>query len=170
MNYPNLVSKNIDSYFNNLLNQQYVIKNKNEFNFSKFYSEYIEHNILLIFIITIIIIIFIVKYYNKHEKFDNNNYTCIKKKIRKKKVNNTNLEEEKQSILDIIDELSSLNYSRIEKNNERLNNNIMLDNTLNNINYNNIDNNNDMSDYYDVNNYNKYNKYNGLHITSPFIE
>lgn len=123
-----LVNKNIENYFNEIINvsdktKTYKIVNKTSF-FYKFYKDYVENNMLLIFIIFIIIIFLTIRYYTKdieNEYFENN------KKLRKnslynKKINNLKkykkkldnqkekLNNDKQQILSIIDELSNINY------------------------------------------------------------
>jgi len=174
-----LVSKKIDTYFNDLLQQPEItnikISNKNEYTFSKFYDEYIEHNILLLFIIFALVVFLIIKYYNKYYSIDNfnnqnlddvnytndnnndedyddenndendynNNLNTTSKysnKVKRKKRQNKNktnsqfykeqlkekqlLELEKKSILDIIDELSSMNYSKMNTNTSIINKSI----------------------------------------------
>ena len=192
--YKPLVSKNIDIYFNELILKPDPVKNV--YTFSNFYDEYIEHNILLLFIIACLVVFFIIKYYNKYtEEYINidpvnvNKCNTIKKKI-KKNISKTNLELEKKSILDIIDELSSLNYVKIKQNNELIEkeyNNIHSleipkyieeDVELNN-NYTEtllFNNNIDSNDYYninkniDYNNKNDKNNIKGIYIDSPYAE
>jgi hypothetical protein len=62
-NAPNLVSKNIDDYFNKLLND---INSDTKVNDKpSFYTTYIEHNILLIVILIFIAIFLFFRYYSK---------------------------------------------------------------------------------------------------------
>ena len=65
----NIVSKNVDNYFNNLLNNinPYEIKKTKT---SNFYNDYIEHNILLIFIIAAVAIFLFFRYYLKEDPND----------------------------------------------------------------------------------------------------
>jgi hypothetical protein len=68
-NQPLLVSKKIETYFNDLIKVPESIQvsgGKNDYTFSKFYDEYIEHNLLLLFIILCLIIFLIIKYINKN--------------------------------------------------------------------------------------------------------
>ena len=54
-----LISKKIDTYFNELVQIPEPINNTTNttnFSFGKFYDEYIEHNILLLFIIFCLVI------------------------------------------------------------------------------------------------------------------
>jgi hypothetical protein len=118
-----LINKNIDNYFNEIINitdppKTYKIANKNNSYFSTFYKDYLENNMLLIFIIFIIIIFLTIRYYSKdieNEYFKNNiNSTKYKKKIILQKNNlkkyKKKLDLEKDKILSIIDELSNINY------------------------------------------------------------
>ena len=194
-----MVSKKIESYFNDLVKIPEAVQTggKNDFSFTKFYNEYIEHNLLLLFIILCLVIFLIVKYINKNyytdtekknEYKENFNYKSPKNKSKVIKQNSNNfnndknyddeyfddeyhdddyynnedfddnevvddnyhkllqikklkkikrekimkikkenekkkhlLELEKQSILDIIDELSKINYEKIENNNKVIN-------------------------------------------------
>lgn len=179
-----LVSKKIESYFDDLVKIPEITQTagNKEFSFSKFYSEYIEHNILLLFIILCLVIFLIVKYINKNyyndNNNDNNNYENFNKNSNKLPKNNNKstvkfadddynnetdeieddddiqnttakklkekltkqkllkikketererhlLELEKQSILDIIDELSNINYEKIQTNNQVINNQVI---------------------------------------------
>lgn len=174
-NKPLLVSKNIETYFDDLIKIPDVVQTagKSESNFSKFYSEYIEHNILLLFIIFCLVIFLIIKYINKNY-YDVENFTSTKN-IKHKKIKNENddeiddyddndtfysnkmkhklkkqkllkmkkdaererhlLELEKQSILDIIDELSNINYEKIQSNNNKIvNDNVNYQNNYENFN------------------------------------
>ncbi len=132
--YPSgLINKNIDHYFNDILTQP-EIKNtsviaKSDYTWSKFYSEYIEHNILFIIILIGVVIFLIIRYYsleaeeaeNKEldpdtdtdtdDEFDSKTKKKIKKKYKKKfDKYKQQIDNEKQQILNIIDELSSMNY------------------------------------------------------------
>lgn len=213
-NRSQLISKKIDTYFNDLVKIPEPIQvsgGKSDFTFSKFYDEYIEHNLLLLFIILCLVIFLFIKYinknypdtqpeyfndgnniyserdsynkYNKHNKHNKHKHSKIitnnntdtkddttdttnttnttdttdtqeatnknsglkhlKKKLEKEKYNEILrekekkkylLELEKQSILDIIDELSTINYEKIKTNTHILNNNNKQN--TNNINYN----------------------------------
>ena len=141
----NLISKNIDNYFNELINKQVVITSKKTTSFTIFYKDYIEHNLLLIFIIILMGIFLLFKYYSKDDeinyKIDNytEEYDLIKNK--KKKIKNKFKKErellakEKDEILSIIDELSELNFEKINSKSKNTND---YDNFINN----NIDNHN----------------------------
>ena len=139
---PNfLISKKIDTYFNDLIqipDPPTIKSNKTYYTFAKFYDEYIEHNILLLFIILGLVIFLVVKYYNKYyyENYDiiNPNKIIIKKnkskeKIKNKAIERKKLEEDKQSILDIIDELSTINYKKIKANKQQLEKDFLSDNS-----------------------------------------
>jgi len=58
----NLISKNIDNYFNDLINKPVIITSKKTTSFTIFYKDYIEHNLLLIFIIIFMGIFLLFKY------------------------------------------------------------------------------------------------------------
>lgn len=146
-NAPNLISKNIDDYFNKLLNDinnESVINNK-----PTFYTTYIEHNILLIVILVCIAIFLFFRYYSKVRSNDEedegdegdggegdggdggnrgnrgnrgekkkSDSKKKRKKIIKKHIDNELrslyeerqlLENEKKSLLNIIDDLSNYN-------------------------------------------------------------
>jgi membrane-associated HD superfamily phosphohydrolase len=127
-----LVNKNIDDYFNEIINvsdkpKTYKIVNKTSF-FSKFYKDYLENNMLLIFVIFIIIIFLTIRYYTKdiENEYFNNNKNLRKNVLHTKKINNQintlkkykkkldnqkeKLNNDKEKILSIIDELSNINY------------------------------------------------------------
>jgi hypothetical protein len=156
----NLISKNIDNYFNELINKQVVPIPKKSTSFNIFYKNYIEHNLLLIFIIILIGIFLLFKYYLKENTNDDNYYDYKKnknykdddlKKKNKIKKKRELLAKEKNEILSIIDELSELNFEKsktISKNynidndkDNSTNNNYIDNNTNNNIDNNYIDNN-----------------------------
>jgi hypothetical protein len=130
-----LVNHDIDNYFNDLLNKPipppaYSIVNKQSYSFSKFYSEYIEHNMLFIVLLIGIVIFLVIRYYVKDmdtELFQpensskntiiskNNNHKKNKDKdstkITKEQLLNykKKLDKEKEKIISIIDELSCIN-------------------------------------------------------------
>lgn len=180
-NHSMLISKKIDTYFNDLIKTPEPIQvsgGKSEFSFSKFYYEYVEHNLLLLFIILCLVIFLIIKYINKNYPDEevnfakntnyknkpntNNNdntgtdtYTDtdtntdtdtdtdtntddtfekekIKKELKRQKLKEIKretdrkkhlLELEKQSILDIIDEISNMNNEKIKNNIRTINQN-----------------------------------------------
>jgi hypothetical protein len=144
VNYSNnrLINNKINNYFNDMLNKpiskNYSVINKSDYSWSKFYNDYIEHNLLFIVILIGVVIFLVIRYYSMHldidkrnnddsdESFDNinNSYSKHKKNKYKNKFLNykKKLHNEKQKILNIIDELSTLNYedklyhSHLEKN------------------------------------------------------
>ncbi len=65
----NLINKDIDNYFNELINKSSISQNvtvpKSTFTFEKFYSDYIEHNLLFIVLLIGIIIFLIIRQYIK---------------------------------------------------------------------------------------------------------
>ncbi len=153
-----LINKNIDNYFNEIINipeqpKTFKIINKNNSFFNIFYRDYLENNMLLLFVIFIIIIFLAIRYYTKdmdNENFQNNTYRqkniLYKKKLNNKKNNlkiyKKKLDIEKEKILNIIDELSNINYEldSIKSNNQ--NQNIKLNqNNLENSGFNEIKNN-----------------------------
>jgi hypothetical protein len=209
-----LISKKIDTYFNDLIKIPEPIQQTSGGSFSKFYDDYIEHNLLLLFIIFCLCIFLLIKYINKNsldtfeeiiytdsftinnQKSNNNNFindtnkkndtdidtetntdtntdtntntdtdtdtnintkykrNNIKKKYKYNKYKELLKEQqrrkyllqlEKQSILDIIDELSNINQQNIIKNmkpnvtkhtnNDYLNNDYLNNDYINNTNY-----------------------------------
>ena len=86
-----LINKDIDNYFNELISKpipnQNTLITKSNYNFDKFYSDYIEHNLLFIVLLVGIIIFLIIRHYVKdfdtfntesnilenHKNKDNNN-------------------------------------------------------------------------------------------------
>lgn len=64
-----LINKDIDNYFNDLLSKPVPMQNnlisKSNYNFDKFYSDYIEHNLLFIVVLVGIIIFLIIRHYIK---------------------------------------------------------------------------------------------------------
>lgn len=232
----NLINKNIENYFDELINKPIenkpiIIIPKSNFSFEKFYKDYIEHNMLFIVLLIGIIFFLIIRYYSKdYDSFDNSNDLEIKKQnnIRYNKDNNTDnsdnkldeliikknkkikhelnlekkklflykkqLDDEKQKILSIIDELSSINdYSSIKNQNLNSVNQVYLKNDINdyysnnyydsqsrlnsqsysNINYDKsiASNSDDFSQYDNINKTlnNKSNEVEGLYIEPPFL-
>ncbi len=132
----NLISKNIDNYFNELIKKPITIIPKKESSLNIFYKNYIEHNLLLIFIIIFISIFLLFKYYSKENDDDNDNIIDYKKekeitkskndnikKINKLKRKKEQLAKEKNEILSIIDELSELNFEKCQNINNSIDNN-----------------------------------------------
>lgn len=125
-----LINNRINDYFNNILNQPepsktYSIVTKSDYSWSKFYKDYIEHNMLLIVILIGIVIFLVIRYYSMDydvksdddftdiDKLDDSDLetTKGKKKYKKQlKKYKKQLDDEKNKILNIIDELSSVNY------------------------------------------------------------
>ncbi len=144
---PGLVNKNINNYFNDVLSKPDPIAPaavKSEQTWNKFYKEYIEHNMLFFIIIIGLVIFLIIRYYTADYDYDKRvgdefdtdlddtdddddddnigNKKEYKKKLKKKYKNKLknykkNLFDEKQKILNIIDELSELNYEDQSYNN-----------------------------------------------------
>lgn len=125
-----LINTRVNDYFNDILNQpepprNYSIVTKSDYTWSKFYKDYIEHNMLFIVILIGIAIFLVIRYYsmdydpkNSDDTTDIDNLddsdletTKGKKKYKKQlKKYKKQLDEEKKKILDVIDELSSINY------------------------------------------------------------
>ena len=182
-----LINKDIDNYFNNIISkpipQTDPFMIKSNYNLNKFYSDYIEHNLIFIVVLIGIIIFLIIRYYikdfdtfNAHEK--NTDINKIKKQYQKQneKIKNKSkkieidknklinykmeLDKEKQQILTIIDELSSIN--EYENMNQNMNQN-NLTNQQNNLAYLNQDINTLYSNNYLDNQSKYYNKINNIH-------
>ena len=144
---PGLINKNINNFFNDVLSKPDPIAPaavKSEQTWNKFYKEYIEHNMLFFIIMIGLVIFLVIRYYtadydydkrvqsefdtdldDTDEDDDDNNpgdKKGYKKKLKKKyknklKIYKKNLYDEKQKILNIIDELSELNYEDKSYNN-----------------------------------------------------
>lgn len=137
---PGLINPKINNFFNDVLTKPepvYPSVIKTEYTWNKFYKDYIEHNLLFIVILVGVVIFLIIRYYSmdmdpdKKDEFDLMNDTDsddsddsddsetdnrkIKKKLKKKyktklKKYKKELNDEKNRILNIIDELSNINY------------------------------------------------------------
>jgi hypothetical protein len=85
-----LINKDIDNYFNDLISKPVPIQNnlsvKSSYNFEKFYSDYVEHNLLFIVLLIGIIIFLIIRYNIKD--FDTFNSTSDDLNDDQKKSNN----------------------------------------------------------------------------------
>jgi hypothetical protein len=195
-NNTNLISNKIDSYFNNLVTKiepkSYKVC-KNEYTFSKFYNDYIDHNILILFLLLCLVIFLIFRYYNKYyienyedeidiiknkkkelySKNKQNKQYKLDKQLKYVKEYKKQLDYEKEKILSIIDELSSLeNTQNNDYTNDPLDNTILYSDNDNNR-YNTIVKpTNDYSDYYDfTKNFNEINTneiINGMYIDPPY--
>jgi hypothetical protein len=122
----NNLSKNMDTFFNNLIetmpNKSYGVNNANNVNkfynkntSSNFYKEYVEHNLLLLFLLTILIIIIITYFYwnNDIKKTIEKNNIIEKVPIEKENIDFID-NIDKETLLGIIDELSSVNEKQYE--------------------------------------------------------
>ena len=133
---PGLINPQINNFFNDVLNKpEPVYKSyiKNEYTWKKFYKDYVEHNLLFIVILVGVIIFLIIRYHTKDmdpDKICDREFTDdtdsddddldfddkkMKKKLKKKyktklKKYKKELYDEKNKILNIIDELSNINY------------------------------------------------------------
>lgn len=141
-----LINKDIDNYFNNIIAKPIPQTNssviKSNYNLTKFYYDYIEHNLVFIVVLIGIIIFLIIRYYVKDfDTFNNDNKIENRKKLKLKqneKILNKSkkleieknklinykikLDKEKQQILSIIDELSNINEYENSLYNDHLNN------------------------------------------------
>lgn len=156
-----LINKDIDNYFNDIINKPIISidtkMNKLNGGFNKFYTDYIEHNLIFIVVLIGIVIFLIIRHYIKdfdtfeteidnniksknilHKKHQNDKIKSEQFESEKLKLINykNELDKEKQQILSIIDELSNINDYENNRNNDYvyLNNNI---NTLQTDEYNN---------------------------------
>lgn len=134
---PGLINPKINNFFNDVLTKQepvYPSVIKSEYTWNKFYKDYIEHNLLFIVILVGVAFFLVIRYYtmdmdpDKRDEFDqvfddtDTDTDCdetdgkkIKKKLKKKyksklKKYKDEMDAEKGRILNIIGELSSLNY------------------------------------------------------------
>lgn len=134
-----LIDKNIDNYFNDIISKPVPQTNtsviKTNYNFNKFYTDYIEHNLVFIVVLVGIIIFLVIRHYvkdfdtfdvNEKTQTNSNNKKNQKKQLRRdERIENKSkkleiernklinykmeLDREKQQILTIIDELSNIN-------------------------------------------------------------
>lgn len=185
------VSKDVDDYFNNILNTKDKKSNFKILNTSStlknFYQYYIYPNALLIVLLVAVVIFFIIRYlcsnikgknsdnfnninnndkindniinntddviYNSNEIENNNNKLKAQKDKEQLKKEKKEIRKEKLKILEIIDELSTMNSNaNIKYSNNNYNNNSYRSNNNNNGNYgyddsNEYDNQNDFSNY-----------------------
>ncbi len=141
-----LINKDIDNYFNDIINKPIVQPNtniiKSNGGIHKFYTDYIEHNLIFIVVLIGIIIFLIIRHYvkdfdtfdsdelnTKQVNKDNQEKQNEKIKIKSKKIEieklklinyKKQLDREKQQILSIIDELSNINeYENSKYNNQK---------------------------------------------------
>lgn len=167
-----LINKDIDNYFNDIISKPITVPNtnpiKSNYNFNKFYKDYIEHNLIFIVVLVGIIIFLIIRYYVKdydNYKIDENNKIENNKMFNKEKTKNKKyidkfknkskkleiernklinykieLDREKQQILSIIDELSNINEFD-NYNNYNIDNQIYLNHDINSSYSNNYNNN-----------------------------
>ena len=143
-----LINKDIDNYFNDIINKPIVQSNQNiiksNVGLNKFYTDYIEHNLIFVVVLIGIIIFLVIRHYvkdfdtfnsdelinssnknqvkNKYNKYNDKIRTKTKKlEIEELKLINykKELDREKQQILSIIDELSNINdYENYKYNNQ----------------------------------------------------
>ena len=111
------LSKNMDNFFNNLIETMPNNSNKyyNKNNSSNFYKEYVEHNLLLLFLLTILVIIIITYFYwnNDIKKTIEKNNIIEEIPIEKENIDFID-NVDKETLLSIIDELSSVNEKQYE--------------------------------------------------------
>lgn len=123
----NDLSKNMDNFFNNLIetmpnNSSGGYNNSNKYynknNSSNFYKSYVEHNLLLLFLLAILIIIIITYFYWNNDikkTIDKNNNINITEDFPIEEENIEFLDNvDKETLLNIIDELSSVNEQQYE--------------------------------------------------------
>ena len=170
-----LINKDIDNYFNNIINKPIIHQSninpiKSGGGLSKFYNDYIEHNLIFIVVLVGIIIFLVIRYYVKDFESQNieesKNYNksdgsstqdITDKEINKRLISKSKkleleklklikykkeLDKEKQQILSIIDELSNIN--EYENN---IYNQIYLNQDINSIYSNNFNNLNNLNNY-----------------------
>lgn len=108
-----LINKDIDNYFNDLISKPVSNQNsfiiKSNYNFEKFYSEYIEHNMLFIVLLIGIIIFLVIRYYIKD--FDNN-----ENKLNLENYSDTNSTDYNNNLSDSYSDSDSDNVDKIINN------------------------------------------------------
>lgn len=133
----NLINKNIEKYYEDLLNKsggsdfKSSVK-KSSFSFEKFYDDYIEPNMILIVVLVGIVVFLIIRQYSKDVEKDmvNTHKSRVKQDNHEKKTRKKleirekekyldeykqSLENDKKNLLRVIDELSSLNEYEYKK-------------------------------------------------------
>jgi hypothetical protein len=166
-----LINKDIDNYFNDIINKPIIHQSntnpiKSGGGLSKFYTDYIEHNLIFIVVLIGIIIFLIIRYYVKDfdsQDLDENKIIkqdkeeMLNKKLSEKMITKSKkleleklklinykreLDKEKQQILSIIDELSNINEYESNKYNQKY-----LSQDINSIYSNNFNNYNNLNNY-----------------------
>lgn len=121
-----LINKDIDNYFNDLISKpvptQTNLNVKSSYNFEKFYSDYIEHNLLFIVLLIGIIIFLIIRHYIKD--FDTFNSVSDNTSLNKK--NSDNLETNKNNKINNR-EIDNGEIDNKEMDNEKMDNEEMDD-------------------------------------------
>jgi len=127
-----LINKDIDNYFNNLISKPIINQNSNlnpfntksNYSFDKFYSDYVEHNLLFIVLLFGIVIFLIIRHYIKD--FDTFETDLTKTKTKTENTententndNNSSLKKNKLKKLDIIkkkqqlEKIQLINYKK----------------------------------------------------------
>ena len=120
-----LINKDIDNYFNDIINKPIIHQSntnpiKSGGGLSKFYTDYIEHNLIFIVVLVGIIIFLIIRYYVKD--FDTQDLEKIETNIKLDKSNKSNKQEiinkkinekmiSKSKIIEL-EKLKLINYKR----------------------------------------------------------
>jgi hypothetical protein len=119
-----LINKDIDNYFNDIINKPIVKTNSNigklNGNFDKIYEDYIEPNFIFIVVLIGIIIFLTIRHYIKDfDTFDSNNYNNMNNANNTNNTNNTNdlnekiLEKNKSKSKKLeIEKIKLINYKR----------------------------------------------------------
>jgi len=177
-----LINKDIDNYFNDIINKPIIPQSninpiKSGGGLSKFYTDYIEHNLIFIVVLVGIIIFLVIRYYvkdfdsqdseesknyNKSDKFDESD----KQEIVNKKINEKIISKSKKLELE---KLKLINYKiKLDKEKQQI---LSIIDELSNINeyennkYNQTYLNQDINSIYsnNFNNLNNLNNYNQQH-------
>ena len=114
-----LINKNIENYFNDIISKPVISSNtvitKSNYNFNKFYDEYIEHNLLFIVLLVGIIIFLIIRYFGKD--IDNFDLESNLKYTNTKNIPNSNLKISKNINKQKISKQRINNEQKINKQN-----------------------------------------------------
>lgn len=176
-----LINKDIDNYFNDIINKPIIPQSntnpiKSGGGLSKFYTDYIEHNLIFIVVLVGIIIFLVIRHYvkdfdsqdlNSHDleksKNPNSSDESTKQEIEKKKKINEKIILKKKKLE--LEKLKLINYKReLDKEKQQI---LSIIDELSNINeyesnkYNNTYLNQDINSMYS-NNFNNYNQLNQL--------
>lgn len=113
-----LINKDIDNYFNDIINKPVRITNtttlpKSNYTFDRFYSDYVEHNLLFIVVLVGIVIFLVIRHYVKD--FDTFSTDDENKNNTTNTTNDTEKSDKKSNTSNKIKKTNELKKQQIEK-------------------------------------------------------